>query len=107
MRQVLEEIEKKDNCGNAIPFDIEVWTFNKNNKSGGVLKKYVGAKLLMGEKLKGKKFIEAEHFYRPTRIRKNPNHWNNKTRNVELASGHIRKLNILYIKKFNGLHVIY
>jgi len=107
LRQVLEEIKKVDALGNAIAFDVEFRTFNKNNKMGGVLKKYSGVKLLIGKKMKGKPFIDAEHFYRPVRERKNPNHHENKTRNIELQSGQIKKLNFRLITKFNGLEVIY
>lgn len=107
LRQVLEEIKKTDANGNAIPFDIEFRTFNRNNKMGGVLKNYQNAKLLIGKKLKGKPFIDVEHFYRPVRVRKNPNHWENKTRNIELTGGQIKKINILFITKFNGQEVIY
>lgn len=107
LRQVLEEMKKTDASGNAVPFDIEFRTFNKNNKMGGVLKKYERAKLLIPKKLKGKPFIDAEHFYRPVRVRKNPNHWENKTRNIELTGGQIKKINILLITKFNNLEVIY
>lgn len=107
MRQVLAEINKKDSSGNAIPFSIEFRTFNRNNKMGGVLKKYDGAKLLVGKKLEGKPFVAAEHFYRTERVRKNPNHYENTTRNIETATGRIVKLNFRYITKFNGKEVIY
>jgi hypothetical protein len=107
LRQVLEEIKKTDVAGDAIPFDVEFRTFNRQNKMGGVLKKYSGAKLLIGKKMKGKPFIDAEHFYRPVRNRKNPNHHDNTTRNIELESGHIKKFNFRLITKFNGLEVIY
>jgi hypothetical protein len=107
LRQVLEEIKKTDAKGEAILFDIEFRTYNRNNKMGGVLKKCNGAKLLIGKKIKGKPFIDADHFYRSVRARKNPNHFENRTRNIELVSGHIRKINIMYIIKFNGLEVIY
>jgi hypothetical protein len=107
LRQVLEVIKKTDANGEAIPFDIEFRTFNRNNKMGGVLKKYEGAKLLIGKKLKGKPFIDVEYFYRQQRVRKNPNHWDNKTRNIELPGGQIKKINILFITKFNNLEVIY
>jgi hypothetical protein len=107
LRQVLETMKKTDTKGEAISFDIEFRTFNRNNKMGGVLKKYENAKLLIGKKMKGKSFIDVEHFYRPVRVRKNPNHWENKTRNIELSGGQIKKINILYITKFNNLEVIY
>lgn len=107
LRQVLQEMKKTNSLGEAVPFDIEFRTYNKNNKMGGVTKKYIGAKLLISQKLKGKPFIDSDHFYRPVRVRKNPNHFQNRTRNIEIPSGHIKKLNILYITKFNGLQVIY
>jgi hypothetical protein len=107
LRQVLETMKKTDTYGGSVPFDIEFRTFNNNNKMGGVLKKYENAKLLIGTKLKGRPFIDAEHFYRPVRVRKNPNHWENKTRNIELTGGQIKKINILFITKFNNLEVIY
>jgi len=107
LRQVLEEIKKTDEKGDALPFDIEFRTYNRNNKMGGVLKRYERAKLLIGKKLKGKPFIDAEYFYRQQRVRKNPNHFNNRTRNIELPGGQIKKINILFITKFNNLEVIY
>lgn len=107
LRQVLEIIKKTDADGKAIEFDIQFRTFNKNNKSGGALKKYQRARLLIGKKLNGKPFIDIEHFYRVDRVRKNPNHWDNRTRNIELQNGQIKKMNIRYITNFNGLEVIY
>jgi hypothetical protein len=107
LRQVLEEIKKVDANGLAVPFDIEFRTFNSQNKGGGGLKVYEGARLLIGKKLEGKEFNPKSFFYRNERERKNPNHWQNRTRNIETPSGQIRKLNILYITKFNGNEVIY
>lgn len=107
LRQVLEMMKQKDALGNPVHFDIEVRTFNKYNKTGGVYKIYKNAKLLVGEKLKGKQFIEAEHFYRKHRSRKNPNHWDNATRNIELESGQIKKIKLRYIIRYNGIFVNY
>ncbi|WP_417365910.1 hypothetical protein [Flavobacterium beibuense] len=107
LRQVLELMKRTDENGNAIPFDIEFRTFNKNNKSGGRMHSFKGAKMLMGKKLKGKEFIEAEHFYRQGKKRKNPNHWDNKTRNIETPTGRIEKVKIRYITNFNGKQVCY
>lgn len=107
LRQVLEIMSRKDEAGKAVPFDVEFKTYNRNNKTGGSSRQYKGAKLCMGEKLKGRAFIDAEHFYRKEKNRKNPNHWKNRTRNIELQGGQVKKLNILYITKFNGLEVIY
>jgi hypothetical protein len=74
---------------------------------GGVLKRYEGAKLLIAKKTKEKSFNPISLYKREETQRKNPNHWQNRTRNIELPSGQIKKLNILYITKFNDLEVIY
>ena len=107
LRQVVQLMKRVDEKGQAVPFNISVRTFNKNNKSGGRLDSYNGAKLLIGKKLKGKEFIEAEHFFRQGKTRKNPNHWANATLNIETPTGRIVKAKIRYIIKFNGLWVYY
>lgn len=107
LRQVLKEMEKLDENGNLVPFTLEVRTFNSNNKSGGRYRIYKHAKLLKAEKLKGKVFNPMSHDYRQFRVRKNPNHWENRTRNIELKNQMIRKVKILHIIKFNGLFVDY
>lgn len=107
LRQVLLEMEKLDNKGNLIPFTLECRTFNSNNKSGGRYRIYKVSKLLAAQKMKGKVFNPMEHEFRQFRVRRNPHHWDNRTRNLELKNGAIRKIKILYIIKFNGLEVLY
>ena len=106
LRQVLSEMEKIGPDKKPVLFEIECRTFNSNNKSGGALKKYK-CRLLVKTKSKGKIFNPYEHDYRVFRTRKNPKHWDNRTRNVELENGMIRKIKILYITKFNGTPVAY
>lgn len=106
LRQVLEEMKKTDSKGEAVSFSIAFRTFNKNNKMGGVLKEYSNAKLLILKPLKGKVFDPRDTGFREIRKRRNPNHWENRTRNIEIPSGHIKKINIMLITKFNDLEVI-
>ena len=107
LRQVLAEIEKVDALGNTQFHEIEFMTFNRNNKTGGKRTVYT-ARLLKENKLKGKVFNPMEHDFRSFRSRKNPNHWDNVTRNFELkTSGLIRKVIVRYITKFNGVEVAY
>lgn len=106
LRQVLLEIQKLESPGKAVLVEIEYRTFNSNNKSGGKLKKIKGRLLIKSEKNK-KSFNPFEHEFRPTKSRKNPNHHENLTRNFELESGFIRKVKMRYIKKFNGVEVVY
>lgn len=107
LRQVVAEMERVDEKGKPVQFDVDVYTYNRNNKSGGDLKKYRGVRLLITKKLEGKKFDKNTHLYRVSRDRKNPNHWDNATRNIETESGMVRKIKLRYIKRFNGLDMIY
>jgi hypothetical protein len=49
--------KKTDEKGDALPFDIEFRTYNRNNKMGGVLKRYERAKLLIGKKKKENRLL--------------------------------------------------
>lgn len=107
LRQVLKKIDERLPDGNPGFFDLEVRLLNKNNKTGGAYRVYKSAKLLIGDKMKGKRFDEATHFYRQHRSRKNPNHWEHATRNFELPNGQVKKIKVRYIIKINGLEVVY
>lgn len=107
LKEVIAQMEQLDSLGKRISFDLEVRTFNAHNKFGGGYRAYTNAKLLVGEKLKGKQFISESHFYRKYRVRKNPSHFDNYTRNIELENGMILKIKLRYIIKFNNKQVIY
>ena len=107
LRQVLQAMRQVDELGKPQQFDIECRSFNRNNKMGGALIVYKNVRLLTGEKTNSKKNITPEDFFRSSRTRKNPNHYKNTTRNIELSNGMIRKLNFRYITKFNGVPVVY
>ena len=91
--------------GNPVRFDIEVREFSKQNRTGGKYKVYSEACLLRAEKRKGPK---GKGLFLPeNKERKNPGHFKNRSRNLELPSGDIKKINILFIIRFNGKNVIY
>ena len=94
LKDALAEMRKLDTEKKPIPFSLAVRTYNKQNRFGGKLLIYHNATLM--QQPKGKKDFE-----------KNPNHWNNKTRNIKLADGTIKKIIILFIVAFNGKEVIY
>lgn len=98
-----------DTNGRAIPFDISYRTFNSNSKTGGKMKYYENAKLVMKEKSE-KDEIRALKF-KPSEEKeinkKNPQHFKNKTRNIRLEDGGITKINVKFIHTFNGIKVIY
>ena len=87
-------MRKLDESKKPMPFSITVRTYNKQNRFGGKLCTYHGATLM--QQPRNKRNFE-----------KNPNHWENKTRNIKLHNGTIKKICILFIIVFNGKEVIY
>lgn len=110
LNEVLEMMRTPNQEGRAVKFDISYRTFNKNSKTGGKLKYHEDAKLVMKEKPSDKAEIYAL-MKKPSEkkevSRKNPNHFQNKTRNIRLENGDIRKIHIKYIVTFNGKKVIF
>lgn len=98
-------MRQKDAEENPIPFSIEWRTFNKQNKMGGKLKVENNAILCMKNTSKTNivKSLQKEPI---EKARKNPNHWSNKTRNIELSNGEVKTISILLITKFNGKTVV-
>lgn len=93
--------------GFAVPFDISVREFSAQNKSGGKLKFYNDARLLISKPKKNKSEKNLLHLLADKKPFRNPNHFENQTRNIELASGDIKKINIRFIIEFNGKKVVY
>lgn len=112
LKDVLEEMRTLDSEGRAVKFDISYRTFNRNSKTGGRLNYHENAKLVMQEKPVEKYDAQLKSLMkRPSEARditqKNPMHYKNKTRNIRLENGDIKKININYIITFNGKKVIY
>jgi len=94
LKDALVEMRKLDEHKKPVPFSITVRTYNKQNRFGGKLCTYHGATLMQQPRNK-------------QNFEKNPNHWENKTRNIKLHNGTIKKICILFIVTFNGKEVIY
>ena len=97
----------KGRDGKFFPFSVSVRTFNKNTKKGGKLIAYSNARLL-ADKNPNAVFVDTmENILLPTKSLKLPNHFENKTRNIETETGEVKKINIDFIIDFNGKKVIY
>lgn len=108
LREVLTEIDKKDTKGNAVPFSCLVYTLNRNSKKGGRLIAYKNAKLLKGKSSKKPTLTSLEISASTLpKSKRNPNHFKNATRNIELPNGDIKKIHIRYIDTFNGKKMVY
>lgn len=101
LRDVLTEMKKLDKQNNPIPFCIKLRSFNRQNKSGGNLISYNNAILLKPPKEKGAKRLAMDTEF------KDPKHWENRTRNIKLDTGEIKKIHTIFIVEFNGKKVVY
>ena len=99
LKEVLKEMKKLDSKKNPIPFSISFRTYNQQNKSGGRLVSYDNATLMQAPPEPGAMRLSQNIDF------KNPNHWENHTRNIKTNFG-IKKINIFFITKFNGLEVV-
>lgn len=91
LKDVLLDMKKLDNQKNPIAFSLAVRSFNKQNNTGGKLIVYHNVTLMQTAKIK----------------KSVANHWENRTRNIKLPNGEIKKINILFIVSYNGKEVIY
>jgi hypothetical protein len=105
LKDGLAIIDRVDKEGNAIPFDISFRSLNRNSKSGGKLYEYKGARKLRRSKSDAPNLLAVAQS--KTRIKRNPNHFQNRTRNLELQNKDIRKIHIRLIISINGKKVVY
>jgi hypothetical protein len=98
LTEALKIFNLRDANGMFVPFDIEYRTFNEQTKQGGKLKKYFDVKYLPQANNEEESFIPGT---------KNPNHYKNRTRNIELPNGEIKKIRIDFIVSINNTKVIY
>lgn len=89
-------------------FSIQFVTYDKKRKTGGFVKFYPEARLLQKTDSPAKQVkSESSGIKRKT---KNPNHWDNATRNIKVivngieSSGN-KKLHIFLMTMFNGKRV--
>ena len=108
LKDVLKQMKTLNSKGEAPSFSIKVRTFNNFSKTGGKLNHYPKAWLVMKEKNYDPTSIKALRTLPKKPVdRKNPNHFENKTRNIRLPNGQKRKIHIRFIIEFNNQKVIY
>lgn len=107
LSDALKILQLKDREGKPFPFDIAYWTFNSQTKKGGKLKKVLGAKYLPEANKNRTPGFSPEEIFAVDKPSRNPNHFTNRTRNIELPDGSIRKVRIDLIKSINNKKMIY
>ena len=110
LADVLEQMRTLGPDGKAVPFSISVRTWQRFSKTGGALKNWAKAKMVMKEENPNLNSILSlrQKPKQRTVLKRNPEHFENKTRNIKvLPEGKIRKIHIRLITMFNGKKVIY
>lgn len=100
--EVIAIIDRVDKEGRPFPFDISFRTIQRNSKTGGKLITYKGVKKYVPRKFQKSKASQVKDVQELPGIKRNPNHFENRTRNLELQNGEIKKVKIRHIISLNG-----
>lgn len=100
-------IDKLDKNGNPFPFDIKFRTLQRNSKTGGRLIEYKGVKKYKPKPFYSNNDILKSQVQSGMNQNKTPNHYKNRTRNLELQNGEKRKIHIRLIDSINGKKMHY
>lgn len=104
---VMKIIDKTNQEGKAVPFDITFRTLQRYSKTGGKLLEYKQVRKYLSKKFIPNKKNILKSVKSGSIIKKNPKHYMNRTRNLELQNGDIKKIHIRLIISINGLKIHY
>lgn len=107
LNDALEIIDRQDKQGKSIPFDLTFRSLQRNSKSGGKLYEYNQVKKYRKEKFKHSEAALKTSAETSVRFKKEPNHFENRTRNLELQNGDIKKIHIRLMISINGKQIVY
>lgn len=107
--EALKIIDLKDAGGDALPFNISFRTLQRNSKTGGRLVELDNAKLLTrtSKKKSISEKLQIQQLQEAPISKKNPNHYQNRTRNLVKANGEIVKVHIRLIISINNQKIVY
>lgn len=86
------------------PFSLSFVTYDHKRKKGGEWINVKSAVKLMAPEKQQKAIDAAQPSF--TMVSRNPNHFENSTRNIKLQNGSIRKIHIRLVRLFNNKKVI-
>lgn len=107
LKEALSIMRRLDKEGEPFPFSCQVRTFNRQSKKGGRLLSISQAILLplSGGNSQTPASVESLKFISPAK--RSPNHYENKTRNIKLPNGNVKKINLNFLISINSLQVTY
>lgn len=107
LKDALKIMQLKDRDSKPFPFNMTYRTFNEQNKKGGKLKIYENVKYLPERNPNAPQSKSVEAIFAEDKAEKKPRHYENRTRNIELANGNIKSIRIDFIISINNQKVIY
>jgi len=93
--------------GQFKPFNLIIRTFNGQTYQGGKIRVFEGARLLPEKDRRKKEKITMYNVLEEVKTKRPPNHWTNRTRNIELPDGEVRTIRIDFMISINGKKIIY
>ena len=106
--EALEIMESMDGQGRPTRFQVKFVTANRITRKGGEIIEVKDASKCPVTTRNGREiFPERKTGQMQEKITRNPNHWENSTRNIRLPNGQKRKLHIRLIIEFNKMKVCY
>lgn len=103
----LKIMQLKDREGKPFPFDMTYRTFNSQTKKGGRLKHFISAKYLPEANPNSKPSLHPDAVFAEEKPTRNPSHFQNRTRNIELSTGEVKKLRFDFMISINNKKIIY
>lgn len=107
LSEALEIFNRRDQFGKPVPFDVSVRLFSSTAKTGGQLRTYENVTYLPSADPNKEKEITLDNLLLPVKSAKDPQHFKNRTRNLQFENGNCRKITTLFIISVNGQTVIY
>jgi hypothetical protein len=105
LSDALEQMEQVNRRGFAVPFSIEVVSYDKKRDTAGDVKSYENAVLCTNKVVN--KVWKSTPTKKVTTTKPVQNHWRNATRNIQLPNGEVKTIHIWLIRKFNNQKVVW
>lgn len=107
LKEALKVFSLRDANEKPIPFHLTYRTYNSKMATGGKLKVFENVVYLPSANPSAIPSLHPSAVFAPDKIQRNPNHFDNRTRNIELPTGEINKIRIDFMIAINGQKIIY
>src|SRR5690606_1703186 len=101
LKQALDIMNTRKPDGSFAPFDIAIRTFNGQTGKGGKYVVYDNVRLLPEANHDKKKTETTATVLNEVKQAKRPNHYKNRTRNIEFSDGTVKTIRIDFIISIN------